>query len=174
MNSDYNWKDGSQIDPSFSRAAENDYVVSAVSPTPSNVEHSLVTSPITMKKSNSVDSRATVITGSNQTGQSEQSLDIPDKEKTGSAARRNVSTTKRAAQNRNAQKAFRQRRDKYVKELEATAAQVAELHKTIEELRQENLNLRDYTLVLQSRVIELTPNVNVNNSHAQSQEFNKL
>lgn len=174
MNSEYNWKDGGQIDPSFSRAAENDYVVSAVSPTRSNVEHSLVTSPITMKKSNSVDSHAPVITSSNQAGQPEQSLVIADKEKTGSAARRNVSTTKRAAQNRNAQKAFRQRRDKYVKELEATAAQVAELHKTIEELRQENLNLRDYTLVLQSRVIELTPNVNVNSSHAQSQEFNKL
>lgn len=87
-------------------------------------------------------------------------------------ARRTVSTTKRAAQNRNAQKAFRQRREIYVKELEATAAEVAELHKTIEELRQENLQLRDYTLALQLRLIELSPNVAV--AHPLSLEFNKL
>lgn len=87
-------------------------------------------------------------------------------------ARRAVSTTKRAAQNRNAQKAFRQRREIYVKELEATAAEVAELHKTIEELRQENLQLRDYTLALQLRLIELSPNVAV--AHPLALEFNKL
>ena len=74
-----------------------------------------------------------------------------------------VSSTKRAAQNRSAQKAFRQRKDKYIKDLEQQAAEVNTLKQTIEELRAENLQLRDYTLALQSRVIELSPT----NSHHQ-------
>ncbi|ODV77094.1 uncharacterized protein CANTADRAFT_8249 [Suhomyces tanzawaensis NRRL Y-17324] len=67
------------------------------------------------------------------------------------------SGTKRAIQNRNAQRAFRQRKEKYVKELELKAAEVDQLKQSIEELRAENLQLRDYTLALQSRVIELSP-----------------
>lgn len=72
-------------------------------------------------------------------------------------AARNVSSTKRAAQNRSAQKAFRQRKEKYIKDLEQQAAEAAQLKQTVEELRAENLQLRDYTLALQSRVIELSP-----------------
>ncbi|CAH2354138.1 hypothetical protein CLIB1423_14S02960 [[Candida] railenensis] len=71
--------------------------------------------------------------------------------------RRPVSNTKRAAQNRSAQKAFRLRKEKYIKELEDQAIEVQQLKQTIEELRAENLQLRDYTLALQSRVIELSP-----------------
>lgn len=67
-----------------------------------------------------------------------------------------VSTTKRAAQNRNAQKAFRQRKEKYIKDLETTAAQVEILKQTVEDLKTENLQLRDYTLSLQSKVLELS------------------
>lgn len=70
--------------------------------------------------------------------------------------RRPVLNTKRAAQNRSAQKAFRQRKEKYIKDLEQQAAEVNTLKQTIEELRAENLQLRDYTLALQSRVIELS------------------
>ncbi|RLV88044.1 putative transcription factor kapC [Meyerozyma sp. JA9] len=70
---------------------------------------------------------------------------------------RPVSNTKRAAQNRSAQKAFRQRKEKYIKDLEAQAAEVNQLKQTIEELRADNLQLRDYTLALQSKVIELSP-----------------
>lgn len=88
----------------------------------------------------------------------------PDSEQKNS--RRLLSATKRAAQNRNAQKAFRERKEKYVKELEATAAEVAGLHKTIAELRQENMQLRDYTLALQSRLIELGPQVTQEQNHA--------
>ncbi|EGW33492.1 uncharacterized protein SPAPADRAFT_60844 [Spathaspora passalidarum NRRL Y-27907] len=67
-----------------------------------------------------------------------------------------VSTTKRAAQNRNAQRAFRERKDLYIKDLEAKAAEVDQLRQTIEELRNENSQLRDYTIALQSRLIELS------------------
>lgn len=68
---------------------------------------------------------------------------------------RPVLTTKRAAQNRNAQRAFRQRKEKYIKELESKAAETEVLKQQIEELKAENMQLRDYTLALQLRVIEL-------------------
>ncbi|KAN0062894.1 hypothetical protein ACQY0O_004715 [Thecaphora frezii] len=69
---------------------------------------------------------------------------------------RQLSTSKRAAQNRAAQRAFRERRDKYVKELEGKAARLEEAlrsadehrkrHRdaivTIDELRQDNHSLR--------------------------------
>lgn len=70
---------------------------------------------------------------------------------------KSVSGTKRAAQNRSAQKAFRERREKYVKDLENTALQVVEMQKTIDQLRQENADLRDYTLALQNRLLQLNP-----------------
>lgn len=180
MNSEYNWKDGG-IDPSFSRNADSDFVVGEVGQTRARVElHRLVASAMAMKKSTTQNDSPqgpilpTAELVSQQDTRNIDALQDMSKEKS-ATGRRIVSTTKRAAQNRNAQKAFRQRRDKYVKELEATAAEVAELHKTIEELRQENLQLRDYTLALQSRLIELSPNVTVGNvAHPQSQEFNKL
>ena len=77
--------------------------------------------------------------------------------KKSSAAYRRVSSDKRAAQNRQAQKAFRQRREKYIKDLEAQVAEVSQLKQTIEELRNENLQLRDYTLALQSKLLEMNP-----------------
>lgn len=77
---------------------------------------------------------------------------------------RPVSGTKRAAQNRSAQKAFRQRKDRYVKELEQLFQENKQLKQTIEELRAENLQLRDYTIMLQSRIIEYQPN-NLNQNH---------
>lgn len=194
MNSDYSWKEAGQIDPSFSRA-ESDYVVAAVSLGRPDDQQPLGTS--SMKNTDERIASSTVSTSipgslannglsggigndmpsgnisGNLASDSGQQVET-SKEKLASG-RRNLSTTKRAAQNRNAQKAFRQRRDKYVKELETTAAEVAELHKTIEELRQENLQLRDYTLALQSRLIELSPSVTLGNvSHPQSTEFSRL
>lgn len=106
-----------------------------------------------------------------QYAQKYQLTPLEPEKKTEKQGRRVLSNTKRAAQNRSAQKAFRQRKEKYIKDLEATAAQVADLHKTIEELRQENLQLRDYTLALQSRLIELSPNVGV---LAVPHDFNKI
>lgn len=83
--------------------------------------------------------------------------DQDDKPGISGRGNRPVSNTKRAAQNRSAQKAFRQRKEKYIKDLEAQAAEVNQLKQTIEELRADNLQLRDYTLALQSKVIELSP-----------------
>lgn len=74
-----------------------------------------------------------------------------------SRGRKVVSGTRRAAQNRNAQKAFRQRREKYVKDLEATSAQMEEMKKKMQKLEQENAQLREYTVALQTRLIQLNP-----------------
>lgn len=72
--------------------------------------------------------------------------------------RKAVSGTRRAAQNRNAQKAFRERRHKYVKDLEATAAEVNELKNSVEKLEQENHLLREYTRALERRLMHYNPN----------------
>ncbi|OBA23235.1 hypothetical protein METBIDRAFT_102264 [Metschnikowia bicuspidata var. bicuspidata NRRL YB-4993] len=69
---------------------------------------------------------------------------------------RRVAETKRAAQNRSAQKAFRERREKYVKGLEATAAQAAQLQKTVGQLREENAKLREQNFALESKLMALT------------------
>ncbi|AMD22535.1 HHL235Cp [Eremothecium sinecaudum] len=50
--------------------------------------------------------------------------------------------TKRAAQNRNAQKAFRQRREKYIKDLETKAKHYDELTQELLELKRENDELK--------------------------------
>ena len=65
-----------------------------------------------------------------------------------------LTNTKRAAQNRAAQRAFRQRRDQYVKDLEVKVTQVKYLEETIEALKTENMQLRDYILGLQSKLLE--------------------
>lgn len=67
---------------------------------------------------------------------------------------RPLSTSKRAMQNRQAQRAFRLRKEMYVKELESKVQELKASKDTIDMLRQENIQLRDYILSLQSRLIE--------------------
>lgn len=93
---------------------------------------------------------------------------LNDEAKGRGSGNRPVLTTKRAAQNRNAQRAFRQRKEKYIKELEIRAAEADELRKNLNDVRQENLQLRDYTLVLQSKVIELLGSAETRNAAARA------
>lgn len=65
-----------------------------------------------------------------------------------------TTTEKRAAQNRNAQRSFRIRKEQQIRELRERAEQTKQLQATIDELRRENLHLRDYTLALQSKLME--------------------
>ncbi|KAK9383273.1 uncharacterized protein V2V93DRAFT_390035 [Kockiozyma suomiensis] len=67
---------------------------------------------------------------------------------------RQLSTSKRAAQNRAAQRAFRQRKECYIKDLEAKFDELKASKAIIDGLRAENVQLRDYILALQSRLIE--------------------
>lgn len=68
-------------------------------------------------------------------------------------SRRPLSQSKRAQQNRAAQRAFRQRKELYIKDLEAKVQELKAVKETMEALRAENQELRDYILALQSRWI---------------------
>jgi hypothetical protein len=66
-----------------------------------------------------------------------------------------LATSKRAAQNRAAQRAFRQRKDRYIKSLEQKANEFDLSHSIIADLRKENIYLRDYVVRLQNEVDSL-------------------
>lgn len=66
---------------------------------------------------------------------------------------RPLSQSKRAQQNRAAQRAFRQRKEKYIKELEQRVRDLETANETVEQLRRENQELRDYILRLQTDYI---------------------
>lgn len=70
-----------------------------------------------------------------------------------SRSRRPLSQSKRAQQNRAAQRAFRQRKELYIKDLETKVGELKSVKETMEALRAENQELRDYILALQSRWI---------------------
>jgi hypothetical protein len=66
-----------------------------------------------------------------------------------------LAQSKRAAQNRAAQRAFRQRKDRYIKTLEQKANEYELSHSIITDLRKENIYLRDYVVRLQNEVDSL-------------------
>jgi bZIP transcription factor len=66
-----------------------------------------------------------------------------------------LASSKRAAQNRAAQRAFRQRKDRYIKSLEQKATEFDLSHSIIADLRKENIYLRDYVVRLQNEVDSL-------------------
>lgn len=157
MNLQFPWKEG-QIDPSFDRPHEQEFTLAPIHRshhvTPTSLEPVATLIKSTSPTQDSISSSESKSDAGQISASFHQESPAP-----APRARRNLSSTKRAAQNRNAQKAFRQRKEKYFKELEASAAQVPELQKTIEDLRQENMHLRDYTMALQTRLIELNPNM---------------
>ncbi|MCJ1462565.1 hypothetical protein MMC07_001167 [Pseudocyphellaria aurata] len=68
--------------------------------------------------------------------------------------KRELSTSKRAAQNRAAQRAFRQRKEGHIKHLEAQVKDYSSLSESFKAIQAENYQLRDYIISLQSRLIE--------------------
>ncbi|KAH9877427.1 hypothetical protein IAQ61_002793 [Plenodomus lingam] len=71
-----------------------------------------------------------------------------------SKGRRELSTSKRAAQNRAAQRAFRQRKEEYIKQLKDQVKEFEQLCELYKTLQSENYQLRDYIINLQSRLLE--------------------
>lgn len=69
---------------------------------------------------------------------------------------RSVIPSKRAAQNRAAQKAFRQRREQYIKDLEIKAKEMEDWQAEMDKLRKENKELRERVIVLENQVSVLT------------------
>ncbi|MCJ1339095.1 hypothetical protein MMC09_004384 [Bachmanniomyces sp. S44760] len=68
--------------------------------------------------------------------------------------KRELSTSKRAAQNRAAQRAFRQRKEGYIRKLEDQVRDYNLLNENYKTVQAENYQLRDYIINLQSRLIE--------------------
>ncbi|MCJ1461250.1 hypothetical protein MMC28_011632 [Mycoblastus sanguinarius] len=70
------------------------------------------------------------------------------------SGKRELSTSKRAAQNRAAQRAFRQRKEGHIKSLETQVREFNHLNENYKALQAENYQLRDYIISLQSRLLE--------------------
>ncbi|KAI1265827.1 hypothetical protein F5Y18DRAFT_29278 [Xylariaceae sp. FL1019] len=73
----------------------------------------------------------------------------------GRKAKRELSSSKRAAQNRAAQRAFRQRKEHYIKKLEQQVREYGEMEQGYRNLQNDNLMLRDYIIKLQSRLLDM-------------------
>jgi hypothetical protein len=68
--------------------------------------------------------------------------------------RRELSTSKRAAQNRAAQRAFRQRKEQYIQSLKDQVKEHQTLAQNYETIQKENFQLRQYIITLQARLLE--------------------
>ncbi|RUS14840.1 hypothetical protein BC937DRAFT_93248 [Endogone sp. FLAS-F59071] len=71
------------------------------------------------------------------------------------ATPRSVQSSKRAQQNRAAQRAFRQRKDKYIKDLESKAKELEEAKLLVESLKKDNKSLQDTVRTLRQEVGKL-------------------
>ncbi|KAM0277927.1 hypothetical protein ACHAQH_005471 [Verticillium albo-atrum] len=94
---------------------------------------------------------------------------IDDGSADGRKAKRELSQSKRAAQNRAAQRAFRQRKEGYIKKLEQQVRDFMEMESQYKQLQSESYALREYVIHLQSRMLDTQgeypqppPNVNLN------------
>ncbi|KAL4951345.1 hypothetical protein BDW69DRAFT_170230 [Aspergillus filifer] len=88
---------------------------------------------------------------SQPTGQAEPA---DDDESPKSYGKRPLSTSKRAAQNRAAQRAFRQRKESYIRKLEEQVKEFEVMSQEFKALQSENYQLREYIINLQSRLLD--------------------
>jgi hypothetical protein len=86
----------------------------------------------------------------------------------GRKAKRELSQSKRAAQNRAAQRAFRQRKEGYIKKLEQQVRDFMDMEQSYKTMQSENYALREYVIHLQSRLLDAQgefpqppPNINL-------------
>ncbi|PHH50580.1 putative transcription factor kapC [Ceratocystis fimbriata CBS 114723] len=87
--------------------------------------------------------------------------------------KRELSTTKRAAQNRAAQRAFRQRKENHIRKLEIENANYAIMEKRWKDIEAENHSLREYCMHIQRRLLDLQgkcppPPVSLTDDHSGS------
>ncbi|CAN8102316.1 unnamed protein product [Discula destructiva] len=85
-------------------------------------------------------------------GPPDHGLSPPGMDGEGRKAKRELSNSKRAAQNRAAQRAFRQRKEGYIKKLEQQVRDLGEMEKAYENIQAENHALKEYIAHLQSRL----------------------
>ncbi|KAK6347803.1 hypothetical protein TWF718_005628 [Orbilia javanica] len=77
-----------------------------------------------------------------------------DSSKADSRQKRELNTSKRAAQNRNAQRAFRARKEEYIKSLESKVRDYEAVEERNAALEGENAALRQYIMHLQRRLLD--------------------
>ncbi|RVD85286.1 uncharacterized protein DFL_003612 [Arthrobotrys flagrans] len=77
-----------------------------------------------------------------------------DSSKADSRQKRELNTSKRAAQNRNAQRAFRARKEEYIKSLESKVRDYEAVEERNGALENENAALRQYIMHLQRRLLD--------------------
>ncbi|RYP03063.1 hypothetical protein DL764_005412 [Monosporascus ibericus] len=113
------------------------------------------------------------IPGASAAGMAAQGLVGHDSEDAANDARkgkRELSQSKRAAQNRAAQRAFRQRKEHYIKKLEQQVREYTEMEQHFKVIQNDNYALREYVIQLQSRLLDLRQDLppappNINLSH---------
>ncbi|KAH7145792.1 hypothetical protein B0J13DRAFT_327708 [Dactylonectria estremocensis] len=96
------------------------------------------------------------------------SMQPDDGSNDGRKAKRELSQSKRAAQNRAAQRAFRQRKEGYIKKLEQQVRDYLDMEQSFKSMQSENYALREYVIHLQSQLLDVQgefppppPNVNL-------------
>jgi len=96
----------------------------------------------------------------------------------GRKAKRELSQSKRAAQNRAAQRAFRQRKEGYIKKLEQQVREYADVEANFKTIQEQYHLVRDYALLLQSHLMEARgdyppppPNLNLGPPHGLPSAF---
>ncbi|KAK3390406.1 hypothetical protein B0H63DRAFT_113910 [Podospora didyma] len=100
-------------------------------------------------------------------------VDMGDGSADNRKAKRELSQSKRAAQNRAAQRAFRQRKEGYIKKLEIQVREYTEMESNYKAMQAENYELREYIIRLQSRLLDSIgefpqPPPNITLSHARA------
>ena len=83
---------------------------------------------------------------------------------------KSVRNSKRAVQNRNAQKAFRMRKERYIKLLESKSRKFDELMKEVQRLKLENLNLKNRIWELEGKLKAFTENKPEEQQQTQQQQ----
>ncbi|KKK18220.1 transcription factor kapC [Aspergillus ochraceoroseus] len=123
-------------------------------PQPSTAQHHLQPNTTSPRDQNNIDpaiSGATMLSGPPQTP-TQQDATGQDTPKT--YGKRPLSTSKRAAQNRAAQRAFRQRKESYIRKLEEQVKEFDAMSQESKALQAENYQLREYIINLQSRLLD--------------------
>ncbi|KAI9372338.1 hypothetical protein BJX61DRAFT_453675 [Aspergillus egyptiacus] len=100
--------------------------------------------------------------------------ETPTQDQSKTYGKRPLSTSKRAAQNRAAQRAFRQRKETYIRKLEEQVKEYEVMSQEFKSLQAENYQLREYIINLQSRLLdsqgevpELPGNIDLNQPRAE-------
>ncbi|KAG8530054.1 uncharacterized protein KY384_005536 [Bacidia gigantensis] len=93
------------------------------------------------------------IAGSNMMSQ-HMSGDVSDGDGPERRGKRELSTSKRAAQNRAAQRAFRQRKESHIKDLETRIREYDNLNTSYKAIQNENYALREYIIALQGNLLQ--------------------